>query len=241
MIELFDALRGSFGLWRRCALVGGRTRAWTVPLVPLGWARVRRRARGYWRFAAAVVAAVSISFALGVPLGIAMASSRRARSILTPILDVMQIMPTFAYLAPLVLFFGIGPASAVIVTLIYAMPAAIRITALGLRNVPVNTVEAGVSMGTTSRQLLRQVRLPLASKELALALKGANDQVKDIFFANMSARGGKMLKDDMEAMGPVRLREVDEAQSRMVATAKDMAARGEIVIAKVKADEEMIA
>ena len=77
-------------------------------------------------------------------------------------------------------------------------------------------------------------------KELALALKGANDQVKDIFFANMSARGGKMLKDDMEAMGPVRLRDVDEAQSRMVATAKDMAARGEIVINKVKADEEMI-
>ena len=119
---------------------------------------------------AAVIAAVTISFALGVPLGIAMAGSRRVRAILTPILDVMQIMPTFAYLAPLVLFFGIGPASAVIVTLIYAMPAAIRITALGLRNVPVNTVEAGVSLGTTSRQLLRQVRLPLASKELALAL-----------------------------------------------------------------------
>lgn len=119
---------------------------------------------------AAVLAAVAISFALGVPLGIAMASSKRAQAILTPILDVMQIMPTFAYLAPLVLFFGIGPASAVIVTLIYAMPAAIRITALGLRNVPTNTVEAGRSLGTTPRQLLRQVRLPLASKELALAL-----------------------------------------------------------------------
>ena len=118
----------------------------------------------------AVIAAVTISFALGVPLGIAMASSKRVQAILSPILDVMQIMPTFAYLAPLVLFFGIGPAAAVIVTLIYAMPAAIRITALGLRNVPVNTVEAGVSLGTTPRQLLRKVRLPLASKELALAL-----------------------------------------------------------------------
>ncbi len=77
-------------------------------------------------------------------------------------------------------------------------------------------------------------------KQLALALKGANDQSKEVFFANMSSRAGKMLRDDMEAMGPVRLRDVDEAQSLMVATAKDMAARGEIVIAKVKADEEMI-
>ena len=78
-------------------------------------------------------------------------------------------------------------------------------------------------------------------KELALALKGANDQVKEVFFANMSARAGKMLKDDMEAMGPVRLKDVDEAQGRMVSTAKDLAARGEIVITKGKADEEMVA
>lgn len=77
-------------------------------------------------------------------------------------------------------------------------------------------------------------------KELALALKGANDQVKELFFANMSGRAGKLLKDDMEAMGPVRLKDVDDAQGRMVASAKDMAARGEIVITKQKADEEMI-
>ncbi|HHY50458.1 MAG TPA: flagellar motor switch protein FliG [Alphaproteobacteria bacterium] len=77
-------------------------------------------------------------------------------------------------------------------------------------------------------------------KELALALKGANEQVKEFFFANMSARAGKMLRDDMEAMGPVRLKDVDEAQGKMVATAKDLAARGEIVITKSKPDEEMI-
>ena len=78
-------------------------------------------------------------------------------------------------------------------------------------------------------------------KELALALKGANDQVKELFFANLSARAGKMLREDMEAMGPVRLKDVDEAQGRMVSTAKDLAARGEIVITKTKSDEEMIA
>jgi flagellar motor switch protein FliG len=77
-------------------------------------------------------------------------------------------------------------------------------------------------------------------KELGLALKGANEQVKELFFANMSARAGKILKDDMEAMGPVRLKDVDDAQGRMVAIAKDLAARGEIVITKVKTDEEMI-
>jgi flagellar motor switch protein FliG len=80
----------------------------------------------------------------------------------------------------------------------------------------------------------------LDKKDLAMALKGANDTVKDVFFANMSGRAGKMLKEDMQAMGPVRLRDVDEAQGRMVATAKDLAAKGEIVITKGKADEEMI-
>ena len=78
-------------------------------------------------------------------------------------------------------------------------------------------------------------------KELALALKGANDPVKEFFFANMSARSGKLLKDDMEAMGPVRLKDVDEAQGRMVLTAKDLAAKGEIVLNKGKADEQMVA
>ena len=118
----------------------------------------------------AVIAAVVISFGIGVPLGILVAQSPRIRRVITPILDVMQIMPTFAYLAPFVLFFGIGPAAAAIVTLIYAMPAAIRITALGITNVPGNTVEAGQSLGATGRQLLLGVRLPLARRELGLAL-----------------------------------------------------------------------
>jgi len=78
-------------------------------------------------------------------------------------------------------------------------------------------------------------------RELAIALKGASDTVKDVFFANMSARAGKVMKDDMQSMGPVRLKDVDEAQGRMVATAKDLAAKGEIIITKGKADEEMIA
>jgi flagellar motor switch protein FliG len=77
-------------------------------------------------------------------------------------------------------------------------------------------------------------------KDQALALKGANEQIRGFFFANMSARSGKLLKDDMDAMGSVRLKDVDEAQGRLVATAKDLAAKGEIVITKGSADEEMI-
>lgn len=78
-------------------------------------------------------------------------------------------------------------------------------------------------------------------RELALSLKGANEGLKEIFFNNMSARTAKLLKDDMEAMGPVRLKDVDEAQGRMVSTAKDLAAKGEIVILKSKADDQMVA
>ncbi|WP_245944976.1 flagellar motor switch protein FliG [Pelagibacterium lacus] len=77
-------------------------------------------------------------------------------------------------------------------------------------------------------------------KELALALKGASETAREFFFSNMSARAANMMRDDMEAMGAVRLKDVDEAQSRLVNTAKDLSARGEIVIAKGKADEEMV-
>ena len=78
-------------------------------------------------------------------------------------------------------------------------------------------------------------------KDLGLALKGAKDQAKEFFFANMSQRSAKLLKDDMDSMGPVRLKDVDEAQGRMVSVVKDMAARGEIIIAKGRANEEMVA
>lgn len=78
-------------------------------------------------------------------------------------------------------------------------------------------------------------------KELAMALKGANETIKETFFSNMSGRTAKLLREDMEVMGPVRLKDVDEAQGRMVSTAKDLAAKGEILIMKTKADDQMVA
>jgi flagellar motor switch protein FliG len=76
--------------------------------------------------------------------------------------------------------------------------------------------------------------------KLAMALKGASDQLKDLFFSNMSERAGKILREDMEAMGPVRLRDVDEAQSHLVNTAKELAAKGEIIIADAKGEDELV-
>jgi flagellar motor switch protein FliG len=76
--------------------------------------------------------------------------------------------------------------------------------------------------------------------KLAIALKGANEAVRDFFFGNMSTRAAKMLLDDMQAMGPVRLRDVDEAQTMLVNLAKDLAAKGEIMITKNRGDDELV-
>jgi flagellar motor switch protein FliG len=76
--------------------------------------------------------------------------------------------------------------------------------------------------------------------DLALALKGASDSLRTLFFSNMSERGGKLLKEDMAGMGPVRLKDVDAAQTRMVAAAKELSARGEIVLSDGKSDDELI-
>jgi glycine betaine/proline transport system permease protein len=113
---------------------------------------------------------VALALVIGIPLGILAGRSDRALRFITPILDFMQIMPTFAYLSPLTLIFLIGPASAVIATLIYAMPPAIRITALGIRGVPSQTVEAATSLGATGGQVLRKVQLPIARRTIGLAV-----------------------------------------------------------------------
>jgi flagellar motor switch protein FliG len=84
--------------------------------------------------------------------------------------------------------------------------------------------------------LLRHVE----KDKLALALKGATDSLRDVFFSNMSERAGKILREDMEALGPVRLRDVDEAQLRMVNVAKDLANKGEIMIASKQGEDELI-
>ena len=119
---------------------------------------------------ALMLAAVGLSLAVGVPLGIMAGRSDRFLAVITPVLDVMQIVPAFAYLMPVVILFSVGPGAAVVTTMIYAIPPAVRITALGIRGVARNTVEAAVSMGSTRAQVLSKVQLPLARKTLLLGV-----------------------------------------------------------------------
>jgi glycine betaine/proline transport system permease protein len=116
------------------------------------------------------VSAVLLSVLIGVPLGVLAARVSWFGSALRPVLDVMQIMPTFAYLAPMTLLFLIGEPAAVVATLVYAVPATIRITELGIREVSATTVEAATALGSTRWQLLAKVRLPMARQTIVLAV-----------------------------------------------------------------------
>lgn len=111
---------------------------------------------------AIVIAGVIIALLIGLPVGVLISGSARANRLLRPVLDMMQTMPVFVYLIPAVIFFGMGSASAVIATVIYAMVPAIRLTSLGIRQVDPEVVEAARSFGSTRVQALFKVQIPQA-------------------------------------------------------------------------------
>ncbi|WP_416968787.1 ABC transporter permease [Streptomyces sp. 4F14] len=119
---------------------------------------------------ALTLSAVLLALLVGIPLGVWAGLSDRVDRIMTPFLDFMQTMPTFVYLAPLTLFFLIGPASATIATVIYAAPPAIRITAHAIRTVPSVSVEAAESLGATRGQALRKVLLPMSRRTVVVGV-----------------------------------------------------------------------
>ncbi|MFD5910550.1 ABC transporter permease [Streptomyces massasporeus] len=119
---------------------------------------------------ALTLSAVFVALLFALPLGVWAGLSDRVNRIVTPFLDFMQTMPTFVYLAPLTLFFLIGPASATIATAIYAAPPAIRITSHAIRSVPETTVEAADSMGATRRQALLKVLLPMSKRTVVMGV-----------------------------------------------------------------------
>lgn len=121
---------------------------------------------GLWKLMmytlAIVLASVVISLLIGIPIGILMAYYEKMDVIVKPILDAMQTMPSFVYLIPAMMFFGLGKVPAVFATMIYAIPPVIRLTNLGIKNVPKEMVEAAHSFGSSTWQTLIKVQLPQA-------------------------------------------------------------------------------
>ena len=119
---------------------------------------------------AMTLAAVLLSLSIGIPLGIWAGLSDRVLKVLTPFLDLAQILPTLVYLAPLALFFLIGTASATIATMVYSIPLSIRITSHAIRSLSHSPIEASISMGATGKQTLTKVQLPMGKQMIVLGI-----------------------------------------------------------------------
>ncbi|MBO9456957.1 proline/glycine betaine ABC transporter permease [Paracoccus sp. R12_1] len=133
---------------------------------------------GMWedtmRTIAMVAVCTMIAVVIGIPAGILMARSDRANQLITPVLDMMQTMPSFVYLIPVVMIFGLGKVPGVIAVVIYAVPPVIRLTNLGIRHVPADVLEAAEAFGSNPRQKLKDVQLPLA---LPTIMAGVNQTI----------------------------------------------------------------
>src|ERR687898_116340 len=115
---------------------------------------------------ALVLAATVVALVIGIPIGIIAAKSEAVETVLRPVLDVAQTMPAFVYLVPIVVLLGIGAGPALIATVVFAMPPAVRLTMLGIQQVPKDTVEAAHAFGSTPWQTLLKVELPLSVKSI---------------------------------------------------------------------------
>jgi ABC-type proline/glycine betaine transport system permease subunit len=143
-----------------------------------------------------VLSAVIIAIIVGLPTGIASTRSRMLSQALRPVLDFMQTLPAFVYLIPAIIFFGLGAVPGIMATIIFAMPPVIRLTELGIRQVPEEVVEAALAFGSTPNQMLFRVQLPMAMPTI---LAGINQTImlslSMVVVASMIGAGG--LGDDV--------------------------------------------
>lgn len=123
---------------------------------------------------AIMIAGTTLTIAVGIPLGILMARNKVVRTILHPLLDIMQTLPAFVYLIPVLMLLGLGKVPAVFATFIYALPPLVRLTELGIRQVADDMIEAGRAFGCTNWQLLLRIQLPLARPSI---MAGINQSV----------------------------------------------------------------
>lgn len=141
-------------------------------LVALGFLFVLNQ--GYWEETTEsltlVLSACVVCMGVGVPIGIAVAHRPKLYAWVAPVLDLMQTLPTFVYLIPAIVFFGIGMVPGLIATVIFVLPAPIRLTQLGISNTPTALVEAAQAFGATPRQLLWKVELPSAFPQIMTGL-----------------------------------------------------------------------
>ncbi|MGP2493468.1 choline ABC transporter permease subunit [Mesorhizobium sp. PUT5] len=138
-----------------------------------------------------VVAAAAASMAIGVPLGIWAAHKPKVYRFLLPVLDMMQTLPTFVYLIPVLTLFGLGNAPGLIVTIIFVIPTPVRLTYLGITSVPTAIVEAGEAFGATRRQLLWKVELPSALPTIMAGLtQSIMLSLSMVVFAALIGAGG---------------------------------------------------
>ena len=148
-------------------------RGWRVPgLLALGLLFIINQ--GYWKETTEsltlVLSACVVCMGLGVPIGIAAAHRPRLYAAMRPVLDLMQTLPTFVYLIPAIVFFGIGMVPGLIATVIFVLPAPIRLTHLGVSSTPVALIEAADAFGATPRQKLWKVELPYALPQIMAGL-----------------------------------------------------------------------
>jgi glycine betaine/proline transport system permease protein len=155
------------------ALTYALQRSWkTALLIALGFLFIINQ--GYWEETTEsltlVLSACVVCMGIGVPIGIAAAHRPRLYAGLRPVLDLMQTLPTFVYLIPAIVFFGIGMVPGLIATVIFVVPAPIRLTYLGVVNTPTALIEAGRAFGATPWQLLYKVELPYALPQIMAGL-----------------------------------------------------------------------
>jgi glycine betaine/proline transport system permease protein len=145
---------------------------WTVVFVVVGFLFILNQ--GYWEETTEtltlVLSSVIVCMGFGVPIGIATAHRPKLFQAMRPVLDLMQTLPTFVYLIPAIVFFGIGMVPGLIATAIFVIPAPIRLTHLGIVTTPKELKEAGLAFGATPGQLLRKVELPWALPQIMAGL-----------------------------------------------------------------------
>jgi len=164
---------GWFGIVAVATWIGYAVANWRIALLVLG-SFLSFGVFGFWGDSIDLLIvtflSVAIAVIIGMPLAVLVGTSARANRVITVFLDFMQTMPTFVYLLPVVLFFGIGVSGAVVSTLIYALPPIVRIAGFGIREVPTTTIEATDSSGQTYWQRLLKVQLPMARKTIIVGL-----------------------------------------------------------------------